>query len=385
METIYLDHNATTPIRPEVIEAMQREWAHVHANPASQHRPGQQARWALEHARARIAELLGAQPHGADPDRVVFTSGGTEANNLALLGIARAANRDGSPQIIISPIEHASVVGAAECLLDDGWRVDSLPVTPQGVVNAAKLDGLLSPNTRLVSTMLANHETGVMQPIAQMAQTCHAAGVLLHTDAVQAAGKIPVDFGQLGVDAMTVSAHKFHGPVGIGALVLGPDVTVEPQILGGHQQEGLRGGTESIALAVGMLTALELACAECDEATRRMTALRDRFEQALKAAISNIVVHGQSSTRLPQTSNIAFPAVDGQVLFTALDTVGVACSIGSACDSSAADVSPTLRAMEVPRELLGSSLRFSFAVTTTEAEIDEAASRIIAAVRRLRD
>ncbi len=409
METIYLDHNATTPIRPEVVEAMRREWAKAQANPASQHRPGQQARWTLEDARARIAELLGAQPHGPEADRLLFTSGGTEANNLAVLGMGRAAapsppegdspifaaRKSGqspatqspatqSPQIVISPIEHASVVGAAERLLDEGWRVDSLPVGADGVVDAAKLPELLRAETRLVTVILANHETGVVQPIAQLAETCRAHGAALHTDAVQAVGKMAVDFRRLGADAMSISAHKFHGPVGTGALLLRADVPLAPQILGGHQQEGLRAGTESIALAVGMMTALELWHAEREEATARMIALRDRLENRLKGALPEIVVHGQHAPRLPQTSNVAFPGIDRQVLFTALDTAGVACSIGAACDSNSADVSPTLRAMRVPRTLLGSSLRFSFATTTTQAELDEAAARIIAAAGRLK-
>jgi len=408
MDTIYLDHNATTPIRPKVVEAMRREWAKDHANPASQHRPGQQARRTLEDARARIAELLGARTDGPDADRLLFTSGGTEANNLALLGIARAAapsdSEGDSPifataaparklgqspvpqpsQIVISPIEHASVVGAAERLLDEGWRVDSLPVGPDGVVDAAKLPELLRAETRLVTVILANHETGVVQPIAQLAETCRAHGVPLHTDAVQAVGKIAVDFRRLGADAMSISAHKFHGPVGMGALLLRADVPLAPQILGGHQQEGLRAGTESIALAVGMMTALELWHAEREEATARMIALRDRLENRLKGALPEIVVHGQHVPRLPQTSNVAFPGIDRQVLFTTLDTARVACSIGAACDSNSADVSPTLRAMRVPRTLLGSSLRFSFATTTTQAELDEAAARIIAAAGRLK-
>jgi len=400
MDTIYLDHNATTPIRPEVVDAMREVWAAGHANPASRHRPGQQARWVLEHARMRITELLGGDPHGPDGDRLVFTSGGTEANNLAILGIARAGQSGAegdspifapqklgqSPgQIIISPIEHASVVGPAERLLDEGWRVDSLPVGTNGVIDAARLTSLLRPDTRLVTMMLANHETGVIQPVAELAAACRAAGVPIHTDAVQAAGKMPLAFRHLGVDSMSVSAHKFHGPVGAGALLLRAHVVPQAQILGGHQQDELRGGTESIALAVGMMTALELATAELEEATARMAALRDRFETALTTAIPDAVVHGQNSPRLPQTSNVAFPGIDGQVLFTALDTVGIACSIGPACESAAAEVSPTLRAMGVPRELLGSSLRFSFASTTTEAELDEAARRIIDAVARLKN
>jgi cysteine desulfurase len=413
MDMIYLDQNATTPIRPDVVEAMREVWAAGHANPASQHRQGQQARWVLEHARLRIAELLGAEPHGPDADRVIFTSGGTEANNLAVLGMARAARTDGTnlqretplagrhgqdargthaqfhadgeaPQIVISAVEHASVIGAAERLLEEGWRVDGLAVTGDGVVAVTKLPGLLSPQTRLVSVMLANHETGVVQPVEEVGELCRAAGVRTHTDAVQAVGKMAVDFRRLGVDAMSASAHKFHGPVGIGVLVARAEAAVEPQMLGGHQQEGLRAGTESIALAVGMMTALELATAEQEGNIRRMAALCDRFESILQAAVPGVVIHGRGATRLPQTSCVAFPGIDGQVLFTALDTLGVACSLGAACSSGAAEPSPTLQAMGVERALVASSLRFSFGATTTAAELDEAARRIIDAVGRLR-
>ena len=407
MTHIYLDHNSTTPTRPEVVEAMARCYAAGYANPASQHQPGQQARRVLEDARQRVAEVLGANLNCLKPDRLVFTSGGTEANNLAIFGIVQAGSQS-CGRVIVSAIEHASVLEAAEHLLELGWRLDTLGVDGQGVVQADALKALLaigstenesstlrvplaggtrsvpgSLTPRLVSVMLANHETGVLQPIEQLAAVCRSAGVHLHTDAVAAAGKIPIDFRGLGVAALTVAAHKFQGPLGIGALIARHDVAVAPMLFGGHQQEGLRPGTESVALAIGMQTALELWQKEQDEHGRRLTALRDRFESELIAGRPGLIVHGQRAARLPQTSNIAFPGLDGQILLLALDMAGVACSVGAACASGSTELSPTLRAMGLPNAIVASSLRFSFGATTTEAEIDEAVGRILRVCREL--
>ncbi len=407
MTHIYLDHNSTTPTRPEVVEAMARCYAAGYANPASQHQPGQQARRVLEDARQRVAEVLGANLNCLKPDRLVFTSGGTEANNLAIFGIVQAGSQ-ACGQVIVSAIEHASVLEAAEHLLELGWRLDTLGVDGQGVVQADALKALLAIDStenesstlrvplaggtrsvpgsltpRLVSVMLANHETGVLQPIEQLAAVCRSAGVHLHTDAVAAAGKIPIDFRGLGVAALTVAAHKFQGPLGIGALIARHDVAVAPMLFGGHQQEGLRPGTESVALAIGMQTALELWQKEQDEHGRRLTALRDRFESELIAGRPGLIVHGQRAARLPQTSNIAFPGLDGQILLLALDMAGVACSVGAACASGSTELSPTLRAMGLPNAIVASSLRFSFGATTTEAEIDEAVGRILRVCREL--
>ena len=377
MDSIYLDHNATTTVYPEVAEAMARCFAAGYANPASQHRPGQQARRLLEDARGDVAGILGADLSGTRPDRLIFTSGGTEANNLALLGIAGARGGPEPGHVVISAIEHASVIGAAEYLLDLGWRVDSLGVTPQGIVRTERLRALLAPETRLVSVIAANHEIGTIQPIEELAAICAEFGVPLHTDAVQRAGKLPVDFRSLGVAAMTVAAHKFHGPLGIGALIVRGDVPIQPVLFGGHQQEGLRPGTESIALAVGMRTALEVFQREQDEALRRTTTLRERFESGLRAGWPGLIVHGADAPRLPNTSNVAFPGLDAQVLFTALDTGGVACSVGSACASGSSELSPTLLALGLPKDIVRSSLRFSTGSTTTQAEIDEAVRRIL--------
>jgi cysteine desulfurase len=285
-------------------------------------------------------------------------------------------------QIIISASEHSSVIEPAEHLLELGWRLDTLGVTPDGVVRVECLPGLFSGRTRVVSAILGNHETGVLQPVAELAAISNEAGVPLHTDAVQVVGKLPVHFRRLGAAALTIGAHKFGGPLGIGALLLRHDVAIEPIFFGGHQQSGLRPGTEAIALAVGMLTALEL-CHKQQSHIRQLTALRERLENGLLAAIPGLAVHGRQAPRLPHTSSIAFPGVDGQVLLFALDTAGVACSVGSACSSGSTELSPTLRAMGLPAEVAGRSLRFSLGMTTTEAEIDEAIRRIVHVWREL--
>jgi cysteine desulfurase len=400
MDHIYLDHNSTTPTRPEVVEAMARCYAAGYANPASQHQPGQHARRILEESRQRVVEILGGDLNCLKPDRLIFTSGGTEANNLAILGIAQAG-RQRYGQVIASSIEHACVLEAAEHLMELGWRLDTLSVDGQGVVQPEALESLLArvpPSSAgsntvsrdgetktagVVSVMLANHETGVLQPIAQLATVCRSAGVPLHTDAVAAAGKIPIDFRGLGVAALSIAAHKFQGPLGIGALIVRHDVAVAPMLFGGHQQEGLRPGTESVALAAGMRTALELWQKEQDEHCRNLTALRDRFEAALKAGRPGVIVHGEGAARLPQTSNIAFPGLEGQILLLALDMAGVACSVGSACASGSTELSPTLRAMGLPNGIVASSLRFSLGATNTEAQIDEAVARILRVCREL--
>jgi cysteine desulfurase len=383
MQTIYLDHNATTPTRPEVIETLARAHAEGYANPASQHRPGQRAAKILQETRERIAALLGADQTCPKPDRLIFTSGGTEANNLAILGIA-GAKESSAKQLVISSIEHQSVIEPAEHLLEQGYRLDTLAVDSNSVVRLDSASSVIAPETRLVSVIFANHETGTLQPITQLAQLCNSLNVPLHTDAVQAAGKVPIDFRALGVAAMSVAAHKFQGPLGVGALILRHDVPLYPLMFGGHQQLGLRPGTESVPLALGMLTALELALKEQEEYHRRVTVLRNRFENGLRAGSPEIVVHGQSADRIANTSNIAFPGIEGQVLLMALDMAGVACSAGSACSSGSTELSPTLRAMGLPNEIVGSSLRFSLGATTTEAEIDEAIARILHICREIR-
>ncbi len=382
MRPIYLDHNATTPLSPEVAEAMRQCYAAGYVNPASLHQPGRRARRVLDDAREAIGRLLGADVQSPHGDRLIFTSGGTEANNLAILGLidtTRADPRSGNQpgQVIISAIEHPSVIGAAERLAQLGWRVDRVGVTSDGVIDLEQFDALLRPETRLVSIMMANNETGAIQPIAEIARRCSGTKTIVHTDAVQMVAKLPVDFRTLGVDAMTVTAHKLHGPIGIGALVVRPNVALRPLLHGGVQQESLRPGTESVPLAVGFRTALEIACRDRDEAARRMTSLRDQFEARLRDSGHPVVINAVGAARLPHTSNVAFPGTNRQAMMMALDLAGVACSTGSACASGSTDPSPTLVAMGLPADVIDGSLRFSFGRDSTIADVDEAVERIV--------
>jgi cysteine desulfurase len=378
MEPIYLDHNSTTPVLAQVAEAMAPWQGRQFGNPASQHQFGRKARRALEDARDQIGRMLGADRSGTRPDRVIITSGGTEANNLAILGLAGPSNPQTPGETIVSAIEHPSVAGPVASLERRGWRIQRLGVDGDGVVRVGQLDELLSRQMRFVSVMLANNETGVIQPIEAIARRCSALGVAMHTDAVQAVGKVPVNFRALGVATMSVAAHKFHGPLGVGVLVARHDIKLEPVLFGGFQQDGLRPGTESVALTVGLCAALAAFEREATARTGRLQSLRDRFEARLTAALGErIVINGAGAPRLPHTSSVALVGHDRQALFMALDLAGVACSTGSACASGSSEPSPVLTAMGVSHDLLHSSLRFSLGATTTEAEIDEAIERIL--------
>jgi cysteine desulfurase len=382
MSVIYLDHNSTTPMLPEVAAAMMECCAAGYANPASQHSAGRRARQRLEEAREEIARILGADLGGRTPDRLIFISGGTEANNLAIQGIGSEGGLQ--RELIVSSIEHPSVLGPVEKLATQGVCVRRLEVDSNGVTKVEQLPELISKTTRLVSVMLGNNETGVLQPVGQLAAICNDVAVPLHTDAAQVAGKLPVHFRELGVAAMTVAAHKFHGPLGVGALLLREDVQLEPHVFGGFQQSGLRPGTESVALAVGMEAALRVFERDQAERTERIERLRNRLEAALQAAYPALVVNGCDAPRLPGTSNVAFVRLDRQELLLALDMAGVCCSTGSACASGSSEPSPVLKAMGLSAEVVGSSLRLSLGATTTEAEIDDAISRILSVCEKMR-
>jgi len=385
MHRIYLDNNATTPLLPEVADAMDQCLRSGYANPASQHAAGRRARRRLEQAREAIGRLLGARLDSAHADQVIFTSGGTESNNLALLGLIQRNHAHTTPgRLLISAIEHPSVVGAAAHLERLGWCVDRVSVDHNCVIDLGELRSLMDPTVRLVSVMLGNNETGVIQPVVEVAAVCRAAGIPLHTDAVQAVGKLPVDFRELGVDALSCAAHKFHGPRGIGVLLVRWGVQIEPILHGSFQQAGLRPGTESVALAVGMQKALEIWHTERQQRSVRLTALRDRLEDRLLAGCPDAVIHDRDADRLPQTTNVSFPGVDRQALVAALDLAGVDCSTGSACASGSSEPSPVLRAMGTAKALLDGSIRLSLGCHTTVAEVEESANRILKAVNHLR-
>jgi cysteine desulfurase len=379
--TIYLDHNSTTTVHPEVAEAMAECFRAGFTNPASQHRAGRRARQVIEDAREVIGRILGAGSTGMDADRIIFTSGGTEANNLALFGLLE----DQPGRVIISGIEHPSVLTAAEYLGHRGFDVQYLRVNQNGVMDVDHMRHLLNAETRLVSAMLANNETGVLQPVELIAEMCRDAGVPLHTDAVQAVGKIPVHFRQIGATAMTLTAHKFHGPRGIGALLVQARAPLQPMLRGGFQQGGLRPGTESVELVVGLRRALEVWQQDRQTRAVRMAALRDRFEDQLRATGIKLVVNGVGAPRLPHTSNVSFPGVDRQALQMALDMADIACSTGSACASGSSDPSQVLLAMHLAPDLVDSALRFSLGAFTTTQEIDTAVQRISATVAKMQE
>ena len=378
MDRIYLDHNSTTPMDPRVAKAIFACHQLQLANPASQHQSGQKARRRLESVRERVLKLMGALSTGMAADKLILTSGGTESNNLALLGLA--GQEPG--RILVSSIEHPSVFGPAEELVRRGFKVVSIPVDENGVCRLDEFLKLISEDTRLVSLMLANNETGVIQPVEDIAKICRESAVLFHCDATQAVGKIPVSFRNLDVDAMTFSAHKFYGPRGVGGLIFRSSAPPDPISWGGFQQMGIRPGTEDVATAVGMLTSLELSLeglSRYDEVER----LRDRLESDL-IAHWDVVINGSGARRLPHTSNVSFPGIDRQAFLMAADMAGLDISTGSACASGSSEPSPALMAMGLPADVIGGSIRISLGVGNTEKEIDGSLLRMGQIVKVLR-
>lgn len=373
--SIYLDHNATTPVDAEAWEAMQPYLRESFGNPSSHHEYGRRARAAVEQAREQVARLVNAR--GAV---VVFTSGGTEANNLALKGAA-AVMPDGG--IVVSAVEHSSVLGPARALAARGWRLDLVPADTQGRVTPAALSRALAPDTRLVSIMTANNETGVIQDIPALAAT--AAGAIVHTDAVQAAGKIELDFAGSGVHMMSLSAHKLQGPKGAGALVVHKSLDLEPQLQGGGQEAGLRAGTENVAGIVGFGAAAERALRERTVCAAQCIALQARLETQLRA-IAGVEIFGAEAPRLSNTVFFAAAGIDGATLLLKLDQAGFAASSGSACASAQPEPSHVLLAMGVERERAFGAIRVSLGAGNSGEQIDafaEALRREIAALRRM--
>jgi cysteine desulfurase len=374
---IYFDHNASTPVRPEVSDAMREALASGGANPSSTHREGQRARAMIEEARARVAALV-----NASPAEVVFTSGGTEGDHLALMGGAWAMRERGR-RVAISSLEHHAVHGAAAWLGELGFAVDHLPALASGMTDPAAVDALPEGVT-VVSLMLANNETGALQPVADAAQRTHARGMRLHCDAVQAAGKVRVDVAALDVDYLVISAHKLSGPKGAGAVIVRRGAPLAPLLRGSGHEHGRRCGTENLPGIVGFGAAAELALRELDHENARLRALRERFESGLKALDPAIVVHAAAAPRLPNTVNASFPGARSDHLLMALDAEGVAVSAGAACASGAVEPSPVLAAMGVPREIAVCAVRFSMGRTTTDDEVAAVLAALGRAVPRAR-
>jgi cysteine desulfurase len=375
---IYFDHNATTPLHSAVWEAMYPFLTAVFGNPSSLHTEGLQARDAVEAAREHVAHLL-----GASPEEIVFTSGGTEADNLAIIGSVLAQGRQGG-HLITSQIEHPAVLGSCRALEVQGFRITRLPVGSAGTIDPNDLANALTDDTLLVTLMHANNEVGTIQPIRECAALARARGVLVHTDAVQSVGKISTLVDELGVDLLSLAGHKMHGPKGIGVLYVRRGVALDPIVTGGPQERGLRGGTESVATIIGLGVAAQLAAAQLAAEMPRVAALRDHLEQGLLATIADVSVNGASASRLPTTTNLSFKGVDGQSLVVALDLKGVAASTGSACSSGSLEPSHVLVAMGLSGECLQGAVRFSLGAGNTLAEVESVLQMLPLIVTRLR-
>jgi cysteine desulfurase len=368
---IYLDHAATTPMRHEVLEAMLPFLTGEFGNPSSLHGPGRRARAGLDEAHERVARAIGAEPR-----EIVFTAGGTEANNLALKGSAWAAKARGH-RIITTAVEHHSVGHAVRYLEKFGFEIVEVPVDRYGRVDPDDIEAAITPKTILVSVMLANNEVGTIQPVAEIAELVHRhKGVLVHTDAVQAAPYLPIDVAVLGVDLLSVAAHKFEGPKGTGALYVRHGTNILAQEQGGAQERYRRAGTENVPGAVGMAVALELAVAEQPLTVGRLAELRDRLAAALRP-LPDVEETGHVNERLPGLASFLARGLDGAAVTTALDLAGLACSTGSACVTGSTEVSHVLTAMGYPEDEARGALRFSLGRTTTSDEIEEAAALIV--------
>jgi cysteine desulfurase len=361
---IYLDHAATTPCRPEVVAAMAPLFADGGYNPSSQHAEGRRAREALDSARARVARLLRAKPR-----EIVFTSGGSESDALAILGVARARRGDGR-HAVTAATEHHAVLHAFDALRDDGWSVTVLPVDGEGRVSPRDFAAALRPQTVLASIMLANNEIGTLAPVAELATIARARGVVFHTDAVQAPGCVPLDAQEVGADLISLSAHKFYGPKGVGLLYVRDGTPLAPLVVGGGQEAGFRGGTENVAGIVGLAAGLELAVAETPHAANRMGSLRAAFEAAVVAAIPDAVVYGAGAERLPNISCVGFAGVDADALLARLDLDGIAVSRGSACASGSAEPSHVIAALGRGTDGPRGVIRFSLGRQTTAGEVE---------------
>lgn len=381
---IYLDHSATTPVDPRVAAAMARSLTETYGNPSSVHGFGQQARAAVDRARREVGALIGAKPN-----EIVFTSGGTEANNLAIRGLCEAEVAHGK-HIITSAIEHPSVRGVCDALEKRGWEVTRLPVYANGIVKLGDLSAALRPDTVLVTVMWANNEIGTIQPIHEIGALIRerrAAGqrhLWFHTDAVQAAGRLPINVDEAGCDLLSTSAHKLYAPKGIGALYVRRGVRLAVQNVGGHQERERRAGTENVPAIVAFGEAAKLAREEMSQRIAHDSALRDRFESRVKHAIADVIMNGDREHRLPHLSNISFRFIEGEGLLINLDLEGVAVSTGSACSSGTLEPSPVIRALGVNDEVARGSIRFSFGKDNTEDDVDYVVEVLSGAVERLR-
>jgi cysteine desulfurase len=379
MRRVYLDYNATTPVDGEVLAAMLPFFAENYGNASSIHSAGQEGRAAVESARGSVAALIGAKA-----SEIVFTSGGTEADNLAIFGFVAAFRRE-RKHVICSPIEHHAVLNCVEVLEKQGVEVTWLPVSGGGIADPEDVRRALRPETILIAVMQANNELGAIQPVGEIGRIAYEANVYFHCDAVQSAGKIPIDVNEMKVDFLALSAHKIYGPKGVGALYVRENTPLEPLFFGGTHERDRRPGTENVAGIVGFGRAAELARANLTDEASRIGALRDRLEEGILRAVSDAHVNGDRARRVANTTNITFAHAEGESLVIALDLQGVQCSTGAACSSGAILPSHVLRAIGLPRDEAKCTLRFSLGRFTTDADVDYALEMIPGAVERLRE
>ena len=381
---IYMDNHATTPVDPRVLETMLPHFTHTFGNAASRtHIFGRQAAAAVEKAREQIARLI-----NAEPQEIVFTSGATESDNLAIKGVAWMYQREGKPgnHTVTLPTEHKAVLDSCRRLEEEGCEVSHLPVGPDGLVSVDELRHAITPRTILVTVMAANNEIGVLQPISEIGQLCRERGVVFHSDAVQAVGKVPIDVQAMHIDLMSITAHKIYGPKGVGALYVrskNPEVRLAPLIDGGGHERGMRSGTLNVPGIVGLGKACELCMQEMAEETGRLRALRDRLKDGILSRLEGVHVNGSIERRLPHSLNLSFDGVEGETLLTALD--GVAVSSGAACRSMASESSYVLRALGLGEDRAQSSIRFGLGRFSTQEEVDWVIDRVVEAVKSLRE
>jgi cysteine desulfurase len=376
MRRVYLDNNATTPVLPEVLAAMQPYFTEHFGNASSIHHHGQETRAAVERARESVAALFGCRP-----SEVVFTSGGTEGDNLAISGLTRAGDH-----VISSTIEHHAVLNSCKHLEAMGCEVTYVPVDSRGLVDPDDVLRGLRPNTRLITIMMANNETGVLQPVEEIGKIAAEADVYFHTDAVQAAGKVPIEVKRLGCDLLSISGHKLHAPQGVGAIYVGKGTLLQPMFYGGSHERSRRAGTENVPGIIGLGKAAELAREALERGDlARMSAMRDRIEQTILSAVDATGVNGEGAPRVPNTTNIHFDYIEGEALVIALDLKGLAVSTGAACSSGAIEPSHVLTAMGLPPEIARASLRFSLGKQSTADDIQFALDLVPQTVARLRE
>jgi cysteine desulfurase len=376
---IYLDHNATTPLHPAVVDQMTAVLRDEFGNPSSVHHYGQRSKGLVDEARSAVAALI-----GADPTEVVFTAGGTESDNFAIRGAAEALEAAGRRHLIASSIEHEAVLNTLKALARRGWRTTLLSSDQSGVVSPDALRAAITDDTAIVSVMHANNEVGTIQPIAELAQISREKGALFHTDAVQSAGKIPVNVKSLGVDLLSLSSHKMNGPKGVGALWLRRGIRLVPVLTGGRHERGRRAGTENVPGIVGCGVAARLAGEKMGAESTRVAALRDRLEREVLQRVAGTAVNGGNSPRVPNTTNISFERIEAESLLIALDLEGIAVSTGSACSSGTLEPSHVLKAMGFPPHRTQNSIRFSLGMGNTDADVDRVLEVLPRVVEKLR-